>query len=212
MDLTSCSPQTTLCTIKSWDETSLYPSIKKELESFSDKWDFRLSRLALFQGLSEYGLKPASLRDLELNDKYQLKHYPDYAISISHTHDLAAVSILHKNKLRSSIGIDLEWEQRLENLSLKLSSKIQSFLSKTKIVAHDVSVDSKTRWLVGESLIKALHAFDEKIYSCQRLEITNDRITLSYPKRKFTGKYSITRKAIEDRYCLMANVFILEAS
>lgn len=71
---------------------------------------FILSRMALLSALEEAGVR-ASPKEMILTDYSQLKQYPQFTVSLSHTKGFGA-SLIADKKTYLSVGIDIEQEAR----------------------------------------------------------------------------------------------------
>lgn len=86
--------------------------ITHEVQISSDKDAFTNSREALATLLKQEMISVINLKsDLELINYQNLKNFPDYVLSLSHTRG-AGAAVLAKKTDYKSLGIDIEWSDR----------------------------------------------------------------------------------------------------
>lgn len=87
--------------------------ITHQVQISSEKDAFTNSREALATLLKQEGLDIQNLKsDLELINFQHLKKFPDFVLSLSHTKDAGAAVLARKSEV-ISIGIDIEWNDRM---------------------------------------------------------------------------------------------------
>ncbi len=126
--------------------------ITHEVQISSDKDAFTNSREALASLLKQEMISVINLKDdLELINYQNLKKFPDYVLSLSHTKG-AGAAVLAKKAEIASLGIDIEWSDR------NLKDEASRFYRHPEDSAYENKLEL---WTMKEAAFKALspHGF-----------------------------------------------------
>lgn len=122
--------------------------ITHEVQISAEKHAFRNSREALARLLlNQAEIKITDLKgELELINYQNLKNFPDYVLSLSHTKGAGAAVLAKKSEVRS-LGIDIEWSDRnLKDEAARFYKNAQDSVYENKIEL----------WTMKEAAFKAL--------------------------------------------------------
>lgn len=125
-----------------WDE--LASDVLGEKAHPSRKTGFLLARQALQNCLREQGVE-LEVKDLNLINYSQIKAYPSYTFSLSHTENWGAAIVGNKNDYRS-LGIDIESNER--TVSMQILERIRH--------PEDKKLRNIELWCLKEAAFKAL--------------------------------------------------------
>lgn len=121
--------------------------ITHEVQISTDKDAFTNSREALAHLLKQENIFITDLkRDLELVNYQNLKNYPNYVLSLSHTRG-AGAAILAKKAEIASLGIDIEWSDR------HLKDEAARFYKNPEDSVYENKIEL---WTMKEAAFKAL--------------------------------------------------------
>jgi phosphopantetheinyl transferase (holo-ACP synthase) len=115
---------------------------------FSDNSGHYNSRMALKLLMeSSHGAIVPSIDDLTLINFINLKNYPEYMISLSHTKKVGAAIVGKISKFRG-VGVDIEWKNR----------PIKNGATKYFQNEFDETMEPLELWVMKEAAFKALHS------------------------------------------------------
>lgn len=121
--------------------------ITHEVQVSAEKDAFTNSREALATILKQENIFVSDLKaDLELVNYQNLKNFPDFVLSLSHTRGAGAAVLAKKTEVRS-LGIDIEWSDRnLKNEAGRFYNNPEDSLYENKLEL----------WTMKEAAFKAL--------------------------------------------------------
>lgn len=121
--------------------------ITHEIQIAADKDAFTNSREALAKLLKQENHLISDLKaDLELLNYQNLKKFPDYVLSLSHTRGAGAAVLAHRQDV-ASLGIDIEWSDRV------LKEEASRFYRHPEDSHYDNKLEL---WTMKEAAFKAL--------------------------------------------------------
>jgi phosphopantetheinyl transferase (holo-ACP synthase) len=122
--------------------------ITHEVQISAEKDAFTNSREALARLLqNEAEIKIGDLKtDLELVNYQNLKNFPDFVLSLSHTKGAGAAVLASKSEV-SSLGIDIEWSDR------SLKDEAARFYKNEQDSVYENKIEL---WTMKEAAFKAL--------------------------------------------------------
>lgn len=121
--------------------------ITHEVQISADKDAFTNSREALVSLLKQENIVVTDLKsDLELVNYQNLKNYPQFVLSLSHTRGAGAAVLGNKAEVRS-LGIDIEWADR------NLKDEAGRFYKNPEDSVYDNKLEL---WTMKEAAFKAL--------------------------------------------------------
>lgn len=170
-------------------EQHVYMKITHEVQISDTKDTFTNSREALKRLLEKEGHQIHVLKqDLELVNFQNLKHFPQYLTSISHTRG-AGASLLALKKDYLALGIDIEWSTRV------MKSEARRFFRhpEDSLYQNDLEL-----WTMKEAAFKALATQDYPGVLVLSKIIIQDGIFWSKERPELKGVVECSRQRFDN--------------
>jgi phosphopantetheinyl transferase len=170
--------------------------ITHEVQISSDKDAFTNSREALASLLKLESIDISDLKqDLELINYQNLKKFPDYILSLSHTKG-AGAAVLSKRAEIASLGIDIEWSDR------HLKEEAARFYRHSEDSAH--YTDKLELWTMKEAAFKALSPLGFPGVLVLSKIIIQDGHFFTKERPDIRGVVTTYKKTVEDKHLWVA--------
>lgn len=165
--------------------------ITHEVQISSNKDTFTNSREALANLLKQESLEVNDLKvDLELINYQNLKKFPDYVLSLSHTLG-AGAAVLSKKSEIVSLGIDIEWSDR------HLKDEAARFYRHPEDSSH--YSDKLELWTMKEAAFKALSPLGYPGVLVLSKIIIQDGVFFTRERPELSGIVSTYKKPIDHK-------------